>query len=107
MTAVSDDITATRSEAPKRGAELRRGGRIVDVRLRLSSPPDVEVLRAIESKLRETDAVFSYEGFEIELALAGTSADDTFAFVLPRIREALRGLNLTVSFAVDGEPAPD
>src|SRR5687768_12839101 len=106
MSAVSDELTTTAS-APKRGAELRKGGRIVDVRLRLSSPPDAEVLKMIESKLRETDAVFSYEGFEIELALAGTSADDTFTFVLPRIREALRGLNVQVSFAVDGEPAPD
>ncbi len=103
---MSDDITTT-SAAPKRGAELRKGGRIVDVRLRLSRPPDAEVLRIIESKLRETDAVFSYEGFEIELALAGTSADDTAIYVLPRIRDALRQLNLQVSIAVDGEPAPD
>ena len=90
--------------APKTGRNLRKGGRIVDVRLRLTAPPDRDVLKVIESKLRENDAVFSFEGFEIELALSGTSSDDVSTYVLPRLLDALRQLNLGCPVIVSGAP---
>jgi hypothetical protein len=91
--------------AEKKGRELRQGGRLVDVRLRLTAPPDSAVLRAVESRLREDDAVFSFEGYEIELALSGTNPDATAQYVLPRLRDALRDLGQDCHFAVNGEPA--
>ena len=85
-------------------AERRQPGLVVDVRILLSDQPDGRLMLELQRALRRTDSVFSFEGKEVQVALGGTTPDNTIRHVIPKLRMAAGRCKVQASFVVNGRP---
>ncbi len=83
------------------GAELRRGGRPVSLRIVLQRPEDGALASELQRMLRHGDIVVADGSQELTVELVGTSAEDVEATVLPRIENMFARKMLDARYRVD------